>query len=73
MTDLELSTECFLNAFRKFASRKSFPKQIISDNVSTYLSAAGELSLQFIHKPEAINDHSHDRSSRSPPYNLYHI
>ena len=38
-----LSTETFLLAFRRFVSRKSLPRIIVSDNGSTYLSAAEEL------------------------------
>jgi hypothetical protein len=33
----DLSMECFLNAFRRFASRKSLPQRMISDNASTWL------------------------------------
>ena len=39
----DLSTDTFLLAFRRFASRKSLPHVVISDNGSTYLSAAEEL------------------------------
>ena len=39
----DLSTETFLLAFRRFVSRKSLPRIIVSDNGSTYLSAAEEL------------------------------
>jgi len=35
--------ETFLLAFRRFASRRSLPQIIISDNASTYLAAADEL------------------------------
>ena len=38
-----LSTETFLLAFRRFVSRKSLSQIVISDNASTYLSAAEEL------------------------------
>ena len=41
----DLSTETFLLAFRKFAGRRSLPKLMISDNGSTYMSAAEELRL----------------------------
>ena len=43
----DLSTESFMNAFRRFASRKSLPQKMISDNASTYLSAAVELRALF--------------------------
>ena len=39
----DLSTETFLLAFRKFAGQWSLPKLMISDNGSTYMSAAEEL------------------------------
>ena len=38
-----LTAETFLLAFRKFAGRRSLPRIMISDNGSTYLSAAEEL------------------------------
>ena len=41
------STATFLLAFQHFASRKSLPRIMISDNGSTYLSAADELQLLF--------------------------
>ena len=40
----DLSMETFLLAFRRFASRKSLPQVMMSDNASTYLSAAEELT-----------------------------
>ena len=42
VTDLTVPT--FLAAFQRFASRKSLPKVMISDNASTYQSAAAELT-----------------------------
>ena len=42
VTDLTVPT--FVAAFRRFASRKSLPKVMISDNASTYQSAADELT-----------------------------
>ena len=39
----DLTTDTFLLALRRFASRKSLPRVIVSDNGSTYLSAAEEL------------------------------
>ncbi|XP_070567292.1 uncharacterized protein [Ptychodera flava] len=38
-----LSSETFLRAFRRFAARRSLPRKIMSDNGSTYLSAATEI------------------------------
>ena len=39
----DLTAKTFLLAFRKFAGRRSLPKIMISDNGSTYMSAAEEL------------------------------
>ena len=39
----DLTADMFLLAFRKFAGRRSLPTIMISDNGSTYLSAADEL------------------------------
>ena len=43
----DLSTEIFLLAFRRFTSCKGLPHTVISDNASTYLSAAEELTKLF--------------------------
>jgi transposase InsO family protein len=49
VTDLAVPT--FISeAFRRFASRKSLPKVLISDNASTYQSAAEEL-LKLLKSP----------------------
>ena len=40
----DLSEETFLQAFRRFAARRSLPRLVISDNASTYMSASKELS-----------------------------
>ena len=45
MTDL--TVECFLQAFRCFSGRKSLPQLVLSDNGSTFLSAADELKALF--------------------------
>ncbi|XP_064648534.1 uncharacterized protein LOC135500812 [Lineus longissimus] len=39
----DMSTISFLNAFRRFAARRSLPAKIISDNATTFLSAAEEI------------------------------
>ena len=39
----DLTVENFLLAFRRFTSRRSVPKIVMSDNASTYLAAADEL------------------------------
>ena len=44
---LDLTLESFMLAFRKFSSRRSTPATIISDNASTYLAAAEELTRLF--------------------------
>ena len=43
----DLTERSFLQAFRRFTSRKSLPYHMLSDNVSTYLSAAEELEKLF--------------------------
>ena len=46
----DLSTENFLQAFRRFSSHKSLPTIMISDNESTYLAPADELKELFSSK-----------------------
>ena len=43
----DLTMESFLLAFKRFASRKSLPRQMLIDNVSTYLAAAEDLQKLF--------------------------
>ena len=43
----DLTVETFLQAFRRFSSHKSLPRLMISDNASTYMSAAEELQQLF--------------------------
>ena len=43
----DLSTETFLQAFRRFSSHESLPRTMILDNASTYLAAAYELKELF--------------------------
>ena len=43
----DLSEATFLQAFRRFAARRSLPRVVISDNASTYMSAAKELNELF--------------------------
>ena len=43
----DLTVECFLQAFRRFAGRRSLPKLLLSDNASTFLAAAEELKQLF--------------------------
>ena len=40
----DLTVECFLQAFHRFAKRRSLPKMLLSDNGSTFLAAAAELT-----------------------------
>ena len=40
---VDLTVACFLQAFRRFASRRSLPRLMLSDNASTYLAVAEEL------------------------------
>ena len=41
---MNLSEETFILAFRRFASRKSLPKTMISDNGTTFIAAAKQLT-----------------------------
>ena len=43
----DLSEETFLQAFRRFSSRKSLPRLVVSDNASTFMSAADDLKALF--------------------------
>ena len=43
----DLTEVTFLQAFRRFAARRSLPRLVISDNASTYMSAAKELNELF--------------------------
>jgi len=43
----DLTEETFLLEFRRFAGRRSLPKLMISDNASTYQSAAKELEMML--------------------------
>ena len=57
---LDMTVESFMLAFRKFASQRSIPKRMISDNASTYLSATNELQQLFSSPSlkEALEYHS---------------
>ena len=44
----DLSVESFLLAFRRFNGCQSVPKPLISDNGSTYLTAADDLEFILI-------------------------
>ena len=50
----DLTVESFLLAFRRFFSRKSLPRQMLSDNASTYLAAAEDLQKLF--ESDTLND-----------------
>ena len=41
----DLTVEFFLQAFRRFAGRRSLPRLLLSDNGSTFLAAAEELKM----------------------------
>ena len=47
----DLSTETFLLTIHKFAARRSLSTTTISDNISTYLSAADDLKT-LLQSPE---------------------
>jgi len=51
----DLTVEAFLLAFRRFASCKSLPRKLISDNASTFVSANNELK-------ELFQSHAHKES-----------
>ena len=57
VTDLTVPT--FVAAFRRFASRKSLPKVMISDNASTYQSAADELTQLLTKTVSTRSDLNH--------------
>ena len=44
---VDLTLQCFLQAFHRFASRRSTPRLMLSDNASTYQAAAEELQKLF--------------------------
>ena len=52
----DLTVDIFLLAFRRFASRRSLPQIVVSDNATTYQAAADELQrlLQSRHLTEAL-------------------
>ncbi|XP_076089954.1 uncharacterized protein LOC143061985 [Mytilus galloprovincialis] len=50
----DLSEKSFLQAFRRFASRKSRPHTLISDNASTYLAASE--TLKKLTQSPSLND-----------------
>ena len=50
----DLLVQTFLLAYRRFAARKSVLRQMISDNASTYLSAAEELTKLF--QPQSLKE-----------------
>lgn len=55
----DLTVESFMLAFRKFTSRRSLPKTMLSDNASTYLAAVEEIK-QLLQSPslrEALAHH----------------
>ena len=45
----DLSTQTFLNSFRRFTSRRGFPVKLISDNGKTFKSAAKVISKILMH------------------------
>ena len=55
-TVTDLTVDTFLLAFRRFASRRSLPQIVVSDNATTYQAAADELQrlLRSKHLTEAL-------------------
>ena len=43
----DLTLQCFLQAFRRFVSRRSLSRLMLLDNISTYQAAAEELQTLF--------------------------
>ena len=58
----DLSKGTFLKAFRRFVSRRSLPRKMVSDNATTYLSAAEELKrlLDSVSLKETLSHHGCD-------------
>ena len=50
----DLSTETFIQAFRRFASRKSLPRTMISDNAMTFSAAAN--TIQSLIRSTTVQD-----------------
>ncbi|XP_060554088.1 uncharacterized protein LOC132715131 [Ruditapes philippinarum] len=63
----DLSEETFIQAFRRFTSRKSLPHVMISDNATTFNAAAN--TIQQLMRSMAVNDalHSHGTEWRFIP------
>ncbi|XP_060575018.1 uncharacterized protein LOC132732552 [Ruditapes philippinarum] len=63
----DLSEETFIQAFRRFTSRKSLPHIMISDNATTFNAAAN--TIQQLMRSTAVNDalHSHGTELRFIP------
>ncbi|XP_064620787.1 uncharacterized protein LOC135483687 [Lineus longissimus] len=56
---LDMSSETFIRAFRRFVARRSLPSKMVSDNGSTYLAAANELTELF--KSRSVKRYLADR------------
>ena len=56
----DMTTQTFLQAFRRFVGRCSLPSQMISDNGSTFLAAAED--IQRLLKDPSINNYMANRS-----------
>ena len=50
----DLSEQTFILAFRRFTSRKSLPKIMVSDNATTYVAAAKE--IEFLTKSPTLQE-----------------
>ncbi|XP_002741926.1 uncharacterized protein LOC100373242 [Saccoglossus kowalevskii] len=57
----DMSTRSFLLAFRRFAARRSTPSMLISDNATTFISAAHELR-RLMNDPEVQALLAHHRT-----------
>src|SRR6185503_14731085 len=56
-----LSTDGFLNAFRRFIARRGKPSHMYSDNGTNFVGAANHLENHLIYFKEAL-----DKGSQSP-------
>ncbi|XP_064621909.1 uncharacterized protein LOC135484415 [Lineus longissimus] len=55
----DMTSQTFLNAFRRFCARRSTPSQMISDNGTTFIAAANEIK-QLMQSPD-IQAHMADQ------------
>ena len=68
----DLSTDCFLNGFRRFVARRGMPLKVISDNGTNFVGGVSELSKAFsqldLKEVEAYGTKSGIQWSFNPPH-----